>query len=83
MYMRDWVDKLDDFLRLSEREILTHAGKVSNEAAVAKAEAEYEQFRISQLGEPSEVEKHFLAAVKKYEQLPPRDIPNRKRRKME
>jgi hypothetical protein len=83
MYMRDWIDKLDDFLRLSEREILTHAGKVSNEAAVAKAEAEYEHFRINQLAEPTEVEKHFLAAVKKYEQLPPRDIPNRKRRKME
>ena len=33
MYMADWIGKLDDFLRLSEREILRHAGKVSNEAA--------------------------------------------------
>ena len=79
--MRDWIDKLDDFLRLSEREILSHAGKVSNEAVVAKAEAEYEDFRIRQLAEPTEVEKHFLAAVKKYEQLPPGEIQKRKRRK--
>jgi len=70
MYMRDWIAKLDDFLRLSEREILTHAGKVRNEVATAKAEAEYEEFRIRQLSEPTEVEKDFLAAVKKYEQLP-------------
>ena len=27
MHMKDWISKLDDFLRLSEREILTHAGK--------------------------------------------------------
>ena len=81
MYMRDWIDKLDDFLRLSDRKILTHAGRVSQEAAAAKAEAEYEHFRISQLVEPSEVEKHFLAAVRKYEQLPPGKIQKGKRRK--
>ena len=81
MYMRDWITKLDDFLRLSDREILTHAGKVSREIATAKAETEYEQFRISQLAEPTEVEKHFLAAVKKYERLPTGEIQKRKRRK--
>ena len=31
MYMRDWIAKLDDFLRVSERDILTHAGRVSHE----------------------------------------------------
>ena len=43
MYMRDWISKLDDFLRLSEQEILTHAGKISHEVAVAKAEEEYDK----------------------------------------
>ena len=81
MYMRDWIAKLDDFLRLSEREILTHTGKVSHELAAEKAEAEYEEFRIRQLSEPTEVEKHFLAAVKKYEQLPPGKIQKKKRKK--
>ena len=68
MYMRDWIAKLDDFLRLSDREILTHAGKVSHEAALAKAEAEYEKFRVLEAAKPSPVEKAFDEAVKK---LPP------------
>jgi hypothetical protein len=40
MTMRDWIAKLDDFLNLSGRELLDHAGQVSLEAALAKAEAE-------------------------------------------
>jgi hypothetical protein len=69
MYMADWIVKLDDFLKLSERGILTHAGSISHEIAVAKAETEYEQFHQRQLSEPSEVEKHFEAAVEKLRQL--------------
>lgn len=72
MYMADWIVKLDDFLKLSEREILTHVGKISHEIAAAKAEAEYEQFHQRQISETSEVEKHFEAAVEKLKQLPPR-----------
>lgn len=69
MYMKDWIAKLDDFLKLSEREILTHFGTISHEIAAAKAEAEYEQYRRQQLSEPSEVEKHFEAAVEKIKKL--------------
>jgi hypothetical protein len=69
MYMRDWIAKLDDFLRLSEREILTHAGKVSHEAALTKAEAEYEKFRVLEAARPSPVEKHFQEAVQQVKQL--------------
>lgn len=69
MYMKDWIAKLDDFLKLSEREILTHFGKISHEIAATKAEAEYEQYRRQQLSEPSEVEKHFEAAVEKIKKL--------------
>ncbi len=65
MYMVDWIAKLDDFLKLSERDILTHAGRISHEVAVAKAETEYEHYRQQQLSQPSEVEKHFEEAVKK------------------
>jgi hypothetical protein len=43
MYMRDWITKLDQFIQLSEREILTHAGKITSEAARALAEQEYEK----------------------------------------
>jgi len=65
MYMRDWISKLDDFLRLGEREILTHAGTISHEEALRKAELEFEKFRVLQLVQPSQVEKDFDEAVKK------------------
>ncbi len=65
MYMADWIGKLDDFLRLGEREILTHAGAISHEEALHKAEVEYEKYRSTLLAEPSQVEKDFDEAVKK------------------
>jgi len=65
MYMRDWIAKLEDFLRLGEREILTHAGSVSHDEALRKAELEFEKFRARQLAEPSQVEKDFDEAVRK------------------
>jgi hypothetical protein len=65
MYMRDWIAKLEDFLRLSDRDFLTHVGTVSHEEAVRKAELEFETYRQQQLAEPSQVEKDFEKAVKK------------------
>jgi len=69
MYMRDWISKLDDFLKLSDREILTHAGTVSHEQALDKAREEYEKFRREHLNDPSPVEGHFLEAVNELKQL--------------
>lgn len=46
MYMREWVKKLDAFLKFNEQEILTHAGRVSHEVAEALALSEYEKFRV-------------------------------------
>ena len=65
MSMQDWITKLEDFLRLSGRKILTHAGTVSHEEAVRKAELEFETFRQRQLAAPSQAEKDFEEAVKK------------------
>lgn len=62
MTMRDWIGKLDDFLKLSGRDILTHAGKISHNAALRKAHEEFERFRVRQLEEPTAVEKHFVEA---------------------
>lgn len=64
MTMRDWIAKLDDFLHLSGRQLLTHAGKVSHEAALKKAEVEFEKYHHARLSEPSPAEKDFEAAVK-------------------
>jgi hypothetical protein len=69
MYMADWISKLDDFLRLSDRDVLTHADQVSHEAAVAKAELEYERYRQQQAALPSPVERHFEDAVRQVQAL--------------
>jgi hypothetical protein len=70
MYMRDWLARLDDFLCLGGRDILQHAGKISHEQALQKAELEFEKFHRAQLGLPSQVEKDFDAAVKELKKLP-------------
>lgn len=69
MTMRSWIEKLDDFLKLSGRDILTHAGKISHDTAMLKAHEEYEKFRQTRLEEPSEVEKHFIEAEKEVKQI--------------
>ena len=43
--MNDWIKKLDDFFRISEKEFLKNAGKISHEKAVEKAKFEYEKYR--------------------------------------
>jgi hypothetical protein len=65
MTMRDWIARLDDFLRMTERHVLTHAGKVAAEVAQARAEAEFELYRQRQLAAPSRAEQDFEAAVAK------------------
>ena len=45
MKMQDWIDKLDDFLRISEKQLLTNAGKISHQQAIVKAKTEYEKYR--------------------------------------
>jgi hypothetical protein len=48
MYMKDWVEKLDAFLKFNEKEILQDSGKISHEVAIALAESEYEKYRVHQ-----------------------------------
>ncbi len=45
MKMQDWVNKLDSFLIVSEKEILINSGKVSHKKAIEKAKIEYQKFR--------------------------------------
>lgn len=63
MHMGDWIAKLDDFLKLSDREILTHEGKISAEVAKLKAEGEYETFHRAQLAKPQPVDREFGEAI--------------------
>lgn len=62
MTMADWVTRLDDFLRMTERDLLTHAGKVTALVAQAKAEAEFERFKQLSNNQ-TQVERDFEHAI--------------------
>ena len=69
MTMRDWIAKLDDFLRAADREILTHAGTVSQQMAREWVDQQYDQYHTRMLEEPSPVEIHFREAMEQVKQL--------------
>jgi len=70
MYMADWIKKLDAFLTLNERDILTHAGRISREMAQAKADLEYDKFKALAASTPRPVDADFDQATKYLEKLP-------------
>jgi hypothetical protein len=57
--MSDWIKKLDAFLNINDRDILTHAGKISHEMAQQRAENEYEQYHQRQIEEQARVGSDF------------------------
>jgi len=64
MYMKDWIIRLDDFIKMSGSELLQNAGRISHEQAKIKAELEYEKYREKTKDELSKVEKDFLKGIK-------------------
>jgi hypothetical protein len=81
MHMADWVAKLDDFIRLSDRDILTHAGRVTHEQADQHAATQYERYDEGrrQLADASDSD--FDSAVKRLTEIPPATPPKRARKK--
>ena len=69
MTMAAWISKLDDFLRLSDRDILTDAGKISHDQAVAKAAAEFNSFRQSQAALPQPVDRDLEQTLERLQTL--------------
>ncbi len=65
MYMKDWIQKLDDFLKLSGKELLNHAGSISAEVAKLKADTEYDKFKQRTLDNLSAVEIHYIENFEK------------------
>ena len=81
LYMRDWREKLDAFLRFNERDILTGAGKVAKAVADRLALEQYDQFHARRLAAESTEDVHtFEAAVKKLPAKPPRKPTQPKKR---
>lgn len=64
MNMLNWSSKLDDFLKLGDHDLLTHAGKISASQAKEKAQIEYDQFRKVIDLKPSQIDKDLEAAIK-------------------
>lgn len=83
MYMADWIAKLDDFLRLSDRDILSHAGTVSHDQALERATNEYEKFSATQATLPSRAERDFEQTIRKLPKAAPESAskPPRKPKK--
>lgn len=63
MYMQDWITRLDEFLRMVGNEVLQHAGAISHDQAVKKAELEYAKYKEKTKNELSKVEKDFVAFI--------------------
>ena len=82
MTMHAWIDKLDEFLKVSGRELLDHAGRISAEVAKAKAEAEYARYRATADAQPRRIDDDFeRVAQERLKQLPPRPRSPRKPKK--
>lgn len=65
MYMKDWIEKLNGFLTLNDREILNNAGSISHELAKENAEREYERYKEKE--QKMIIEGDFEKAIKKIE----------------
>ncbi|GMU87017.1 MAG: toxin Fic [Ignavibacteriales bacterium] len=63
MYMKDWIEILDGFIKMSRQQVLTNAGKISAELAQKKALAEYNAYKVKSPDELSEVEKQFIGSI--------------------
>ena len=63
MYMKDWLSTIDDYLKMTRREILPTAGKISHKLALKKAHEEYFKYKQKEDEKLSQVEKHFLEYI--------------------
>ena len=63
MYMKDWLETIDDYLKMTRREILTTAGRISHQEALDKAHEEYKKYKAKEADRLSLVEKHFLESI--------------------
>lgn len=82
MHMADWIAKLDDFIRLSDRDLLTHAGNISHRDAEEHAHAQYELYeRQRRELETASTSDFDEAAQRVADQAPPQPKPRRPKKK--
>lgn len=69
MYMKDWLETIDDYLKMTRRDILTTKGRVTHQQAIQKAHEEYAKYQKKQDELLSPVEQHFIESIKELEAL--------------
>jgi len=78
MYMKDWIDKLNGFLSLNDRDILEDAGRISHDMAKQLAGEEYEKFNRKRIASGDRQDSDFDKTVKMIEQQKKKLPPDRK-----
>lgn len=69
MYMKDWLETIDDYLKMTRRDILTTSGHVSHKQAIEKAHAEYDKYKNRLDDILSPVEKDFIESINVLESI--------------
>ena len=83
MSMNDWITKLHGFLTINDRNILSHAGKISHEVAKAFAELAYENFNQAQIAKVDQLDSDFDRTLKLLPKQKPPPRQTRKPRKLQ
>lgn len=63
MYMKNWLQRADDFIQMTRNDILTNAGTISHQKALDKANKNYANYKEQVKNELSKVEKDFIAQL--------------------
>lgn len=69
MYMKDWLETVDDYLKMTRRDILDTKGRITHQQALKKAHGEFEKYKKKQESLLSPVECHFFESVKELHKL--------------
>lgn len=69
MYMKDWIERLNEFLQINRKDILKDAGEISHELAKELAEKEYNIYHKNSLNEPSRADNDFDALANSTKKL--------------
>ena len=77
MYMKDWLETIDDYLRMTRRDILETKGRVTHKQAIEKAHLEYDKYQAKQADILSPVEKHFIESIDELEMITDKQKKNR------
>ena len=69
MYMEDWLKTIDEYLKMTRRDILTTKGKITHAQAIEKAHLEYEKYKIKQEDALSKAEQDFYMSLEELDKL--------------